>query len=68
MMSVKNLELFYLMTNFHPSTCIFVCDTVSLFCVPVPGDTQDQTGRGSEQPDLAVDIAVRCRGVGLDGL
>jgi len=27
---------------------------------------QDQDGLGSEQPDLAIDVHVHCRGVGLD--
>jgi len=35
---------------------------------PVPADTQDQAGWGSEHPDVAVDVPVHCRGVGLDGL
>ena len=35
---------------------------------PVPGDTQDQTGWGSEQPDLTVGVPVHCRGVGLEDL
>jgi len=35
---------------------------------PLLGDIQGQTGQGSEQPDLAVDVPVHCRGVGLDGL
>ena len=35
---------------------------------PIPGDTQGQAGRGSEQPDLAVGVPVPCRGVGLDDL
>jgi len=34
----------------------------------IPGDIQGQAGPGSEQPDLAVDIPVSCRGVGLDDL
>ena len=35
---------------------------------PIPGDTQDQAGQGSEHPGLAVGDPVHCRGVGLDGL
>jgi len=35
---------------------------------PIPGDSQGQAGRGSEQPDLAVGVAVHCRRVGLDDL
>jgi len=35
---------------------------------PVPGDTQDQAGWGSEQPDLAVAVPVYCSEVGLHGL
>ena len=35
---------------------------------PIPGDFQGQVRPGSEQPDLAVDVPVHCRGVGLDGL
>ena len=34
----------------------------------IPGDTRGQAGWGSEQPDGAVGVPVRCRGVGLDGL
>ena len=30
---------------------------------PIPSDTQGKTGRGSEQPDLAVDVSVNCRGI-----
>ena len=30
---------------------------------PVPGDIQGQAGWGPEQPDLAVDVSVHCRGV-----
>ena len=33
---------------------------------PIPGDTQGQAGW--EQPDLAVDVFVHCRGAGLDDL
>ena len=29
---------------------------------------QGQAGPGSEQPDLAIDVPVHCRGVGLDEL
>ncbi len=32
---------------------------------PILGDTQDQAGWGSEQPDLAVAVPVYCRGDGL---
>ena len=35
---------------------------------PIPGDTQGEAGWGSEHPDVAVDVPVHCRGVGLDGL
>ena len=35
---------------------------------PIPGDTRGQAGWGSEQLDLAVDVPVDCRGVGLDDL
>jgi len=35
---------------------------------PILGNIQVQAGPGSEQPDLAVDVSVHCRGVGLDGL
>ena len=35
---------------------------------PILGDIQDQAEQGSEQPDLAVGVAVCCRGVGLDDL
>jgi len=35
---------------------------------PIPGNIQDQGGRGSEQPDLVEDVPAHCRGVGLDGL
>ena len=34
---------------------------------PIPGDIQGQVGWGSEQPALAVGVAVHCRGVGLEG-
>ena len=34
---------------------------------PVPEDIQGQAGGGSEQPGLAVEVPVHCRGVGLDG-
>jgi len=33
-----------------------------------PGDIQGQDEQGSEQPDLAVDDRVHCRGVGPDDL
>ena len=33
-----------------------------------PGDIQGQAGCGSEQPDLAADVPVHGRGVGLTGL
>ena len=33
---------------------------------PIPGDTRGQAGQGSEQPELAVDVPVHCRGVELD--
>jgi len=35
---------------------------------PIPGDIQDQVGRGSEQPGLVEDKPAQCRGVGLDDL
>ena len=35
---------------------------------PVPGNVQGQVGRGSEQPDLVVDVPAHCKGVGLDDL
>ena len=35
---------------------------------PIPGNTQGQVGRGSEQPDLVEDVPAYCWGVGLDGL
>jgi len=35
---------------------------------PSLGDVQGQAGPGSEQPDLAVDVSVHCRGVGLNDL
>jgi len=31
---------------------------------PMPGNIQGQVGRGSEQPDLVVDIPAHCRGLG----
>ena len=34
----------------------------------VPGDFQGESGSGPGQPDLAVDVPVHCRGVGLDAL
>ena len=33
---------------------------------PILGDIQGQTGLGSEQPDLTVDVPIHCRGVRLD--
>ena len=35
---------------------------------PIPGNTQGQVGRGSEQPDLVEYIGAYCRRVGLDVL
>jgi len=35
---------------------------------PIPGDTQEQAGWGSEQPDVAVGVPVHRRGVGLGDL
>jgi len=35
---------------------------------PIPGNSQDGAGWGSEQPDLAVGIPVHCRRVGSDDL
>jgi len=35
---------------------------------PITGVIQSQTGRGSEQPEQAVGIPTRCRGVGLNHL
>lgn len=35
---------------------------------PVHGDTECQTGRGSELLDLAVDVTVHCKGIELDDL
>ena len=35
---------------------------------PIPGNIQDQVGRGSEQPDLGSSVPALCRGVGLDDL
>ena len=32
---------------------------------PVPEGIQGQSGPGSEQADLAADVSVRCKGVGL---
>jgi len=32
------------------------------------GNIQGQAGRGSEQPDLLVDVPAHCRGVGHDDL
>ena len=34
----------------------------------VPRDFQGQAGSGPQLTDLAVDVPVHCRGVGLDGL
>jgi len=35
---------------------------------PIPGDTQGETGWGSEHPNVAVNVPIHCRGVGLDDL
>jgi len=35
---------------------------------PVPEDFHGKAGPGSEQPDVAEDVTVHCRGVGLDNL
>ena len=35
---------------------------------PLPGDFQDEAGPGSGLPDLAVNVPVHCRRVGLDDL
>ena len=35
---------------------------------PVPGDIQCQAEPGSEHPNLAVDVPVHCRAIGLDDL
>ena len=35
---------------------------------PVPGDIQGQGGWGCEQSNLAIDVPVYCRGIGLDDL
>ena len=35
---------------------------------PVPGDIQCQSEPGSEHPNLAVDVPVHCRAIGLDEL
>ena len=35
---------------------------------PIPGNTEGQAGRGSEQSDLVEDVPAYCRLVGLDGL
>ena len=35
---------------------------------PILGDIQGQTGPGSEQLDLPVDVPVHCEGVGVDDL
>jgi len=37
-------------------------------CGLIPGDIHALAGPGSEQPDKAMDVSVRCRGVGLDDL
>lgn len=34
----------------------------------IPGNTQDQVGWGSKQPDLVEDVPAHNREVGLDGL
>ena len=34
---------------------------------PVLGDAQGQAGQASEHPDLAVDVHIHCKGVGLVG-
>ena len=34
----------------------------------VHGGIQDQTGQGSDHPDVAVGVPVHCRGIGLDDL
>jgi len=33
---------------------------------PIPGNIQNQVGRGSEQPGLVKDVPAHYRGVGLD--
>jgi len=35
---------------------------------PIPGDIQGQAGWSSEQPDVAVDVPVHCRGFGLGNI
>ena len=35
---------------------------------PILGNSQDHTGQGSEQPDLAVGVPAHCRRVELDDL
>jgi len=35
---------------------------------PILGDIQGQVGQGSEQPNLAVDVSVHCRGAGPDDI
>jgi len=35
---------------------------------PIPGNIQDQVGRGSEQPGIVEDVPAHCRGIGLDDL
>ena len=34
----------------------------------IPGDFQGEAGSGPGQPDLAVNVSVHCRGVGLNDL
>jgi len=34
---------------------------------PIPGNTEGQVGRGSEQPDPAENVPGQWRGFGLDG-
>jgi len=34
----------------------------------IPGNTQSQVGRCSEQPGLVEDVPAHCRGIGLDDL
>lgn len=35
---------------------------------PIPRDYEGNTGSGSAQPDLVVDVPVHCRVIGLDDL
>jgi len=35
---------------------------------PIPRDIQGEAGSGPRQSDLAVDVPVHCRGVGLDDI